>query len=346
MDVSGSTEYGTGTGCAPILDCEQKFINALNQAVIDEGSVDQVSVVAYASSAASGDMSPDSGDQMLIAPDADSYVSTVVDSTFSVPGGNGGLKKYTEKLIGYETNCTDALEKALEVANTSSNDTNMAVFVSDGLCDDSGGGGMSAFNAAIQALADAEVVVHTIAAGTGSSCDDSEPGFAGTLQMIADGTGGKCYENSDPGDLPDLIPNLIGSTLESLEINGTPIPNSEITPNLPLPGAASVTYTTTAADLVPADHTISVTAYGSDVTGGTGYVTQEETIHLLQLTASPEDAINDLNDETTHTVEAKIIGGTGPARDIDFEVSGQNAGTASPANDSVNTSPKDTVKFT
>ena len=42
MDLSGSTDNGSGTGCAPVLDCEKKFVKALNQAVIDGGSADEV----------------------------------------------------------------------------------------------------------------------------------------------------------------------------------------------------------------------------------------------------------------------------------------------------------------
>ena len=71
IDVSGSTDIGGGTGCAPILDCEQEFIKALNQEVIDDGSSDEVGVVVYADSGATADMAPAGGDQIVTAPDAD-----------------------------------------------------------------------------------------------------------------------------------------------------------------------------------------------------------------------------------------------------------------------------------
>ncbi len=342
MDVSGSTDRGSGTGCSPILDCEQEFVKALNQAVVADGSVDEVGLVVYASSAATADMSSSGGDQMIIAPNDNGFVNTVVDSTFSVFGGNGGVAQYTNKIVGVETNCTAGLTAALTVVNAAMNSPpHNVVFVSDGLCDDSGGGGLSAFNTAIANLAAADAVVTTIAAGAGSSCEDHEPGFEGTLLMIAQGTGGECFEKEDPGDLPDIIPQLIGSTLESLEIevNGggkQPIPNADITP-LPLPqaGAIEVSYTTTVTGLGPGDHEICVTANGSDVTGGVADVTQCETIHLLQLVATPPNEVNDLNFDDQHTVTAEVFGGSGPDRDIDFAVGGQNAATATPPNASV-----------
>lgn len=332
MDVSGSTNSGSGTGCAPVLDCEQKFIKALNQAVISDGSSDEVGVVVYATSGATADMQAVAGDQIITLPDAGpGDIDTIVDSTFSAPGG---VSQFTNKPVGIQTNCTDGLVKALDVVNASTNGTNIVVLVSDGLCDDSGGGGLAGFNDAINALAGVGAVVNTVATGTGSSCNDSEPGFDGTLQGIADGTGGTCFEVEDPGNLPDIIPSLIGSTLESLEISvdggaTTPIPNSEISCDLPEPGAVLCSYQTTVMDLGPGDHEICVTASGSDITGGTADVTQCETIHLLQLSAAPLQAENELGSDNEHTVTATLLGDPGQiaGRKVDFNVTGQNPTT-------------------
>jgi hypothetical protein len=220
------------------------------------------------------------------------------------------------------------------------------IFVSDGLCN---AGGTIANEVA--ALAAAGAVINSIAAGTGSDCD-SDPVGNGSLRDMADGTGGECFEESDPGNLPDIIPSLIGSTLESLTMSidgggGVTIPNGDISLPLPQPGAVSVTYDTAAAGLDPNDHTICVTADGSDVTGGSATIDPPvcETIHLLQLdygTGFPPGAVNDLNFVNQHTVTAQITGGTGPDRDIDFDVSGQNAGAAG----SVNVTPPGSVDFT
>lgn len=346
MDISGSTDGGSGTDCSPILDCEKKFVKALNQAVIASGSADEVGVAVFATTAATADMSPAGGDQLIVAPDAPGsaplHLDTVVDSTFSVPGGNGGVGQFTLKHVGFETNCTGGLQAALGIRLASSNGTNVSVFVSDGLCDDTGGN-EAVFDAAVAALAANNVTVHTVAAGAGSSCDDHEPGFNRTLRNISNVTGGTCFEVGDPGNLPDIIPQLIGSTLESLQIKvdlgpTQTIPNGNISLPLPQPGAVSVNYTTAANNLGPGDHTICVTAHGSDVTGGTGSTTDCETIHLLQLSAAPAEESNELGSDHTHTVTATLAG---PASHIggrlaSFSVAGQNAGavgTCSPTPD-------------
>jgi hypothetical protein len=127
-----------------------------------------------------------------------------------------------------------------------------------------------------------------------------------------------------------------------IEVNGggqQPISNDDIDPDLPADGAIGVNYTTAVEDIGPADYEICVTATGQDVSLVPEDVEQCETIHLLQLTASPDTEINELNTDDTHTVTAAIIGGTGPDRDIDFTVSGQNVATATPANASINATP-------
>ena len=57
-------------------------------------------------------------------------------------------------------------------------------------------------------------------------------------------------------------------------------------------------------------------------------VTDCHIINLLQLTASPALAVNELGEDNEHTVTAAIVGGTGDARNITFVVDGQNALTA------------------
>jgi hypothetical protein len=329
IDGSGSTSSGGGTGCSPVLQCEKNFVIGLNGAAIASGSVDEVGVVVFGEGAVTGDMSPDAGDQLVIAPDADSYLDTVVSSATST----GGLGQFTAKSSGGgSTNFTAGLQAALTVVNASSNGTNIVVFLSDGNSNAGGGG----FNAAVTALANAGAVVNSVAVGSGTSCTG---GSAGTLQQIADGTGGTCYQVTDPGNLPDIIPDLISTTLESLEIAvdggaATPISNDDINPDLPAPGAISVDYTTDVLGLTPGDHEICVTAYGSDP-AGTGSVTQCEVIHLYQLTLAPDGVVNELGTPGQgHEVMATLLGplaGLAPVggRTIDFDVlSGPNTGAA------------------
>lgn len=336
MDVSGTTDGGSGTGCSPILDCEQDFVRALNQAVMADGSCDEVGLVVYASSAATADMSHDAGDQLLTTPDAPGtppfIVDEVVNSTFSDwYGGDGGVAECTYKPVGQMTNCLAGLQAALTLVTTppSTNNTKMVVFVSDGLCN--WGGPIAP---AVDDLADEGAVIHSIAAGTGSSCDDDPEGY-GTLRDMATGTGGHCFEVPDPGDLPDIIPHLIGSTLEGLEMEMDgggmqPIPDTAISLPLPQAGAVSVTYDVTETGLGPGDHEICVAAEGSDSTGGSDVVTQCETIHLLKLTAALAEETNELGSDNEHTVTATILGDAAQiaGRTVDFAVLGQNAGAA------------------
>jgi len=331
MDLSGSTDVGSGTGCAPVLDCEKKFVKALNAAVIADGSVDEVGLAIYADTGATADMSPAGGDQMIIAPGAPGspplYVNTVVDSAFSDQfGGDGGVTQFSLKKVGQFTNCEAGLQKALAVVNASSNGHNFVVFVSDGLCNSGG-----PIATAVANLAATGAVVHSVAAGSLSSCTTDPVGNGSLSDMNVNG--GHCFEVPDPGHLPDIIQNLIGSTLEKLEIkvDANPvqtIPNGDISLPLPQPGAVSVSYTTPANGLGPGDHTICVTAHGSDVSGATASTTQCETIHLLQLSAAPAEESNELSTDHQHTVTATIAG---PAshiggRLVSFSVTGQNAG--------------------
>ena len=316
IDTSGSTNSGSGTGCSPKLTCEKNFFIGLNNAVIADGSTDEVGIVRYGGSAS-------------IALGLTAPTSAAVNATIN------GLT------AGGATNCTDALVKAKTLVDASSNGSNNVVFASDGLCN-TGGSVTSARNA----LAGTGAVVNTIAIGSGSNCTT---GTTGTLNQIA-ANGGSCHVVVDPGNLPDLIATLIGSTLESLEIEvdgggKQPIPNSDISPDLPQAGAISVDYTTTVTGLGPGDHDICVTATGSDVTGGSASVTQCEKIHVLQLTASPGEAVNDLNVDNSHTVTGEIVGGSGPARNIDFSVGGHNAGSATPSNGSVPVAPNTEAQF-
>ena len=111
IDVSGSTDAGGGTGCSPILQCEKNFVNNLNGAVITTGSVGNVGTVVFADSAAAADMAGDASDQLLVAPDLDSNVSTVVNSAFSdVGGGNGGVTQYSLREVGQFTNFAAGLQ--------------------------------------------------------------------------------------------------------------------------------------------------------------------------------------------------------------------------------------------
>jgi hypothetical protein len=308
VDTSGSTGSGGGTGCSPVLNCEKEFFAELNAAVAADGSTDEVGVVNFGDSAAINDMQAAAGFQNFTLP-SDPNVTTVINSL----GAGGG------------TNCTAALNRALILVNASSNSVNNVVFASDGFCNTGGD-----LTLAAQALAASGAIVNAIAIGSNSSCTTNPDfGATGTLDEIP-ANGGTCEHILDPGDLGNLISNLTGSTLESLslQVDGgafTPITNTSLP--LPQPGAVSVNYTATAEDLGPGDHVICVKADGSDVLGGTTSVTQCETIHLLQLSATPATADNNVGaGDNTHTVTAAIAGDPAQVggRVVSFTVGGHN----------------------
>jgi len=311
IDTSDSTAFGGGTGCSPILDCEKDFFNALNTAVAADGSTDEVGIVNYGQTSTIHDMQLAGGHQNFTLP-SDPNVNTVIN----------GLSA-----SGF-TNCTAALTDALALVNASSNSVNNVVFASDGLCNLGGD-----LTAAAQALAASGAIVNAIAIGEGSSCtENTHPDATGTLDEIP-ANGGTCEHILDPGELGGLIDNLTGTTLQALSIRvdgGAYTPITTTSLPLPQPGAVSVDYTAVAEDLGPGDHIICVKADGSDVLGDSTSVEQCETIHLLQLSATPATADNDLGaGDNTHTVTATIAGDPAQVdgRLVSFTVGGQNSET-------------------
>jgi VCBS repeat-containing protein len=285
MDISGSTADGGGTGCAPILNCEQKFLKALNQEIITQGVSNEVGMVVYAATAAIADMTPTTGVQQIIAPNAGdgtylSYVNTVVDSTVTTPAPSSiasKINQFTPYTVGRTTDCREGLVNALTVANATTHNPKIVIFTSDGICNE---GGQTNFNAAVTALHNAGVIVHSVAVGTDSSCATN--GGHGSLQQIADGTGGLCFEVPDPGNLPAIIPSFVAPVLSSLDLQvdgGTPIQILNSDPLLPQPGPVSVDYTTLAESLGVGSHEICVTANCSEPEGA-GSATQCETIEI------------------------------------------------------------------
>ena len=170
-------------------------------------------------------------------------------------------------------------------------------------------------------------VANSIAIGASASCAG---GTDGTLNAIAV-NGGQCFSVPDPNDLPDLIPNLIGSTLTKVEMSvdgGAPTLLTTV-PATPVAGPASVTYSTSTAGLSPGTHEICVTAFGTDVTGGSADVETCVTVEVFNLVLTPATATNQLGaGDNAHTVTATLQGPAGAVGGylVSFAVGGQNAG--------------------
>ena len=297
---------------------EQQFLVELNDAAVGDGSIDEVGLVVYATTAVPADLSPDAGEQAITAPDPTTNFDTVVDSTFTSMGSAtvGGVSQFTANTVGTSTNFAAALAEVRNVVDASSNGTNVVVFLSDGRAT---AGTLVEFRSHLTALASQGVVVNSVAIGGNSSCTTG--GSRGTLQEMATRTGGRCFRVVNPGALPDIIPDLVSSSLDSLEIeiDGgglTPIPNSDIDLDLPQLGAVGVAYSTP-VNLNPGVHEICVTANGSDPSGSDS-VTQCETVDVLDPACPwPIDGVMTIakgqkasnNEKVFHHVLGRIIGG-------------------------------------
>ncbi len=319
MDVSGSTN-NVNIVCLGgfVLDCEkQAVVNVINDpnfsSVLDTG------VTVFATSAASADMSGIAGDQPLTSVFADAI--TVANSAFSVFGGpDGGVTQFTNKLVGFETNFTAGLQAANNSVSASGAGTKRVFFVSDGL--DSGLSNLIAFDAAVATLG---VRIDSFAIGASAACGS---GAGVDLQRMADLSGGSCTPLPDPADIVTALPDLIATSLDSIQVavdGGNVATNTSIV--LPADGPVTADY-----DALPnrgvGDYNITATAEGSDNAGSDTVVANVD-VHLLQLAADPANAVNELSADTEHTVNARILGGTGPDRNIDFAViAGPHSGAA------------------
>jgi hypothetical protein len=326
FDASASTAL-SGGACGTILVCEKTFFAALNNAATASGSVNHVGFVVFGADAVQADMTPAGGDDPQGAPaDGNTPIGSVVltNSNFNYQVG-----QYTVK--NGDANGTDyvaGLQAALSELNASTDSQKLMVFASDGLSNE---GGLAAFDAAVSAIEATGTIVNSIAIA-GGACTG---GTDGDLADIAV-NGGTCFSVPDPNDLPDLIPNLIGSTLTKVEMSvdgGPPTPVTTV-PATPEPGPAMVTYSTMTAGLDPGSHEICVTAFGTDVTGGSADVTTCVTVGVYDLELGPETATNELGSDDTHTVTATLEGPAGSVGGylVDFAVTGQNAGATGTCN--------------
>jgi hypothetical protein len=336
FDASDSTASGV-TGCVTVLQCEKTFFTALNTAATNSGSVNHVGLVVFGADAVQADMVPGDGDVALGAPADGNVPINSISNGFSIA-------QYTAKSgSGGATNYTAALQQVLLELNASTDSKKFVVFASDGVSNTGGAG----FTAARDAVAATGAVVNTIAFGSQAACSG---GSAGNLSDIA-ANGGTCTFVANPNDLPNLIPNLIGSTLTQVQMSvdgGTPT-TLTTTPATPQPGPATVTYSTSTAGLGPGSHQICVKAFGTDVTGGSANVETCVTVKVYDLVLTPATASNELGSDHTHTVTATLLGPAGSVSGyhVSFTVGGKNAGatgTCVPA--SCNTDASGVVTFT
>jgi hypothetical protein len=303
VDQSGSTAL-PGGACGSVLDCEKAFVIGINDAAATAGSVKNVGLGSFDSAGYS---------QFGLGAATDPGFNTAVNGL--APGSATNFAAGLAVAVGYFQQATAGSHKFL-------------IFLSDGIQNLGGDGAAS-----LATLTSLGVVSNTFAIGSGSSCTG---GADVSLNDIALG-GGTCTAVTDPNMLPDLIPNLIGSVLDKVEVSvdgGAGVVVST-TPSTPADGPVSVTYSRAISGLAAGDHEICATATGHDVFSNTPSSTKAcETINVLDISLAPATATNELGTPgQTHTVTATIAAGTTVGgRTVSFTIiSGPNTGKSGTA---------------
>ena len=321
LDVANIARVDAGTfgeGCSGtnrIMDCEHLYERVLTQAAIDGGGVVTEGAVAYAKTAVTADVGPDEGGQLLTGPatDADGDgardIGTAVSSSFTATeightgifDQHGGFTQFTESSIeSSEGNLAPGLQAMLQVAAAAPQPNKIIALLSGGFVRDPDQ------VATILDGVPANVHIYTFSIGKNAKC-------AGTLQSIADRTGGICttpknrfgdgnateFGDAGLGDLPDVLRGLLASRLNRLSVaadGGAATPITDVTPALPKRGPVTVSYRTTVAGLASGRHSICVTAEARDP-GGEGSVSECRTVLLdAPPTADPGGPYSGLQD--------------------------------------------------
>lgn len=260
LDTSGSADFTGGCGgdqnndrlSNRILDCEIAAALKLHQEVVSSNTVSQIGLVTFASGATVRDLNPTSAATFLVSPTADADGNGVLDfeQTLRSLRAVGG------------TNFRAAVAAACNLLSGAQASNRLAVFISDGEATEGG--------AAINILpCNPPVQFETFAIGANSSCTGGAAGSR--LQEIAARTGGTCTNVKDVSNLPDILPEVIGSRLTRATLTvdgGAPIDiSASFTPPLPLQGPASATFGAPLPPLADGIHDVCVTVYGSDALG-------------------------------------------------------------------------------
>ncbi|WP_424186398.1 PKD domain-containing protein [Actinokineospora sp. G85] len=270
VDVSGSTASGCAGGT--ILTCEKTAVATLNAVAAAPNSVvGGVGAVVFGSDAATVDVRPGGGDQLLTTPEADENGNGAPDVVEAVDSAViGGVQQFTPRSFGSGTSFIPAVQAATTVTNAQQQSRKVVLFLSDGFAS----GDVTGVAGAVPANVD----YYTFAVGPGSACNGGV--YNSSLQAIADLTGGTCTSVPDPANLPNVVPGIIDSTLTDLTLSvdgGAPTAITDVTPALPETGPATVDYTVDTAPLASGTHQLCVTARGTDG-GGAGTVTDCTTV--------------------------------------------------------------------
>ncbi len=267
IDLSGSANFGGG--CAGdqngdgrsnrIIDCEIAAILELHDEVLTAETVKDVALVTFSSSARAEDLDPTPTVAQLIGPADDRDGNGVLD-----------LEQRLRALrAGGATNIPAAANAACNVLAGSTASTRIAVFMSDGASNRGG--------AVANVLPCANpTVFEAFAIGASNTCTSGRVGAK--LQDVADLTGGTCTNVPDVGNLPDILPGVVGARLVSalLSIDGADPIDISATVGLPTDAPADIPFTLDIAALGTGLHEICLTIVGTDAGGESSITTCSE----------------------------------------------------------------------
>ncbi|MGR9051929.1 MAG: hypothetical protein ACU84J_04710 [Gammaproteobacteria bacterium] len=279
VDLSGSTlqsepcgDQTTYSNALPdtLHQCIVAALIAANENAVSQG-IGEVGLVLYASSAMAADLSPDPGFQGLTDPGTISDivsltpdVEKVIRST-AVDFSNGTVAEFTPGSVGHGTNYDAAVDEAVFLSRTGLATNRLVIFISDGFASV----GNSVASTLAARTADGSVPkFNTVALGSDCSAD---PNGLGSLQMLAEATGGHCTNIPDFNTLTTLDFGFGPPTLTALaaEIDAgasVPFEAGEVQ-TLPLTGPQTAIFSKTLSNVPMGLHELCVVATGRDPGG-------------------------------------------------------------------------------
>lgn len=320
--TGGVSNCGEQDGLSPIgsiLDCQIASLVRLNDSAIEGNGIGEVGAVAFAGlgtafggtgrdDAVLGDVDPSPAVTGVFTEPATATGSTVPDivrvlrSASNVSSPGFGLRQFTPRFApGAGTNYEAAVLRSVEAATTSVLPSKLVVMVSDGVANQgvrnlpspaSATTGQfpnaSSFRSWVASVAGGARFI-TIAVGGSVGCGSStstSPTF-GTLQAIADATGGICRPISNPAALPDVLPNVIETVLEgvSATVDGAGLGVTSVG-DLPAQPGTTIPFSATVSGLEPGSHQICGLATGRD-SGGPATARECRTVDVAAVTLPP-----------------------------------------------------------
>ena len=284
IDVSGSTTDAQGDGCGgsynndglvdTILDCE---LASVGEVLPRLRGVGEAGAIIFHEAAVATDVSPVSGFQSLTAPTADLDSDGVYDIEQVLKTARGyqffftrsiGVTYFTRirQVTGNYSAFDRAITRSCDVLAGATAPRRSVVFLSDGEAI------VGKHVSDVLPCADSSIRFHTVAVGEDQTCAGDYNG-KGSLQDMADLTGGSCVEVTDPSELATSLGELLLPTIDKVTLTvdgGEEVDiTASVVEDMPHTGDGKLHL----SHVAPAgDHELCVTVYATG--GGEGSLTQ------------------------------------------------------------------------